>query len=585
VPRPTILDAGLTHSLDQGRPTDNTNEFSPTDAVALVWFEVSEGQGNYRARAEWYTPQGDLYLKKDLGFGSTEPWPSAIAHFSIAIRNEPAAQMLGQWRVRVFLGDALEFYDSTELTFQITSKSGGTLPPPPTRSTAPRIVGFEGDRVFYVGDEFSWIIDYQDPDADIVKVLVRKYRDGQWLDMGSGDPGSRGKTSGRIRINLHCSSPEQTTVAIQLEDAAGNQSEPYNVALECRGSEGTPPPVQNQPPYFVEDLKLSGNPITLSTFFGMSARAVDPEGQPITYLWDYGDGFTTTSEEFAPVLGHYYSAPGNYYVCVTASDPQGASTQQCAWLTVLDDDAGVPPGGGEICGNGIDDDGDGYIDEDCARLEILLDDTGGVKDDIFSLYIDGQYRGPDTPVGGRRFFSIDDLTPGQHLITVYVVEAGVPGNLGSFTLSLLGGPQFSDGTTIAYGCYPSDGRPGAKCDPDSGPLEGEYQEFYIYVPSRSQSASIGGRAFPEMKVALKTQEAVFEVQRYNPQSIELNIFDLAGQIVFSTSTPPGLRRLSWQYLTNEGQQVANGTYFYSMTVIGFNGEIKRSEVKKLAVVR
>lgn len=117
----------------------------------------------------------------------------------------------------------------------------GSQPRPPT-SSAPRIVGFEGDRIFEVGDQFTWYIDYQDPDADIVKLLLQKYRNGQWINMGSGDPGSYGKTSGRIRINFHCETPEQTTIAIQLEDAAGNQSEPYNVDLECRGSEGTPPP-------------------------------------------------------------------------------------------------------------------------------------------------------------------------------------------------------------------------------------------------------------------------------------------------------------------------------------------------------
>jgi PKD repeat protein len=45
-------------------------------------------------------------------------------------------------------------------------------------------------------------------------------------------------------------------------------------------------------------------------------------GLPSTYLWDYGDGTTSNSQN----ANHTYAAPGTYNVCLTVSNPCGTNT-------------------------------------------------------------------------------------------------------------------------------------------------------------------------------------------------------------------------------------------------------------------
>lgn len=54
----------------------------------------------------------------------------------------------------------------------------------------------------------------------------------------------------------------------------------------------------------------------------LSAAATDPEGGPVTYLWDFGDGTTTSGVGLTSVT-HTYAAPGLAIATVTAADQAG----------------------------------------------------------------------------------------------------------------------------------------------------------------------------------------------------------------------------------------------------------------------
>ena len=66
--------------------------------------------------------------------------------------------------------------------------------------------------------------------------------------------------------------------------------------------------------------KTSGkNPLTVT----FTASASDPEKDPLTFIWDLGNGETKTTTE--PTLTHTFNSIGDFEVNVTANDPAGLS--------------------------------------------------------------------------------------------------------------------------------------------------------------------------------------------------------------------------------------------------------------------
>ena len=66
--------------------------------------------------------------------------------------------------------------------------------------------------------------------------------------------------------------------------------------------------------------KTSGKEPLTVTF---TAKASDPEKDPMTYTWDLGNGETKTTNE--PTLTHTFNSTGDFEVSVKASDPAGLS--------------------------------------------------------------------------------------------------------------------------------------------------------------------------------------------------------------------------------------------------------------------
>ncbi len=119
--------------------------------------------------------------------------------------------------------------------------------------------------------------------------------------------------------------------------------------------------------------------------------------------------------------------------------------------------AGNDPTALEICGDGIDNDGDNEIDECDAgccegRTVVVVSDCGSAADDIFLARLDNGASGV-TPRGASTTFSTD-LSPGIHTITLQVLSA--PDDIGTYcvtvsvdgvnVLSFQGSP--AEGTTV-----------------------------------------------------------------------------------------------------------------------------------------
>lgn len=93
---------------------------------------------------------------------------------------------------------------------------------------------------------------------------------------------------------------------------------------------GTPTP----PTAVIGFTNLTVNEGTPVHFSGLGST--DPNGEPLTYNWSFGDGGTATGSATI----HIYRAPGTYTVALTVTDSFDDSSQATGTIDVVD----VPPG-------------------------------------------------------------------------------------------------------------------------------------------------------------------------------------------------------------------------------------------------
>lgn len=122
--------------------------------------------------------------------------------------------------------------------------------------------------------------------------------------------------------------------------------------------------------------KPTGGPAPLDVSFG--ADAFDPEGQSLTYLWDFGDG-SSTSE---PEPQHRYDTPGTYNVRLTVSDGQLQATSGEIRIQVgiaptislsIPDSADDFEAGDVIVATASANDGDSALANDAYSWTVLFD--------------------------------------------------------------------------------------------------------------------------------------------------------------------------------------------------------------------
>lgn len=125
---------------------------------------------------------------------------------------------------------------------------------------------------------------------------------------------------------------------------------------------------------------------------------------------------------------------------------------------------------------------------------------------------------------------------------------------------------------------------------DGTPIEGQDSVRIVLPGGRGGSGQSVGT---ELRVSdiLATPNPVaaggyvdFVVLGQGIAEIQVEVFNLAGARVYDSGFVSG-NTLSWNLTANAGDTVANGVYLYVVTVRGFNGEVVRSQVRKLVVLR
>jgi len=128
-------------------------------------------------------------------------------------------------------------------------------------------------------------------------------------------------------------------------------------------------------------------------------------------------------------------------------------------------------------------------------------------------------------------------------------------------------------------------------------IDGEIPDdlFFAVIDAWAGQTNVclGGAGYPSTKPRLpgvlltthhlESHMLTFTVHGRGIASMRVEVFDLAGRGVFSQETDG--RRLTWNLRMPDGKRVANGVYLYAMTVHSYDGEVIRSEVKKLFILR
>lgn len=413
------------------------------------------GRVNFRDR------DGDInWIEfRDTASGSiTGAWdPGVLGNTSGSIGFDHRCNTPQTFTIRVILRDqAGNESDPAYFTFECVKRSS---PPEILSIDFPAEIPNNGSRI-------NGTVRFRDPDGDINWVRFETLS-GNFTPF-SFDPEVSGQTSGSFGFLIWCNETQTVTVRVILQDQAGNESAPFDFTFRCVPPVG--PPVITRID-FPGEIFANSQPVEGRVYFtSLGSNVNRAKFEVLSGTWNPLD-FNP-----APYLVSGTLQQGVFTFAVRCNSPEVGR-----FRVTLYNEAGLAsypeefsflcrPIQDEICGNGIDDDGDGYIDEGCPfKISMLLQDSGDSDDDIFRLYVDGEAILPETPRGKHRYYDLGMLSSGYHTVEVYVVDDINPP--GTFKLTLYGGAVFRDGST-AYDCTVY----------DTCPNEGESLMFIIIVP-------------------------------------------------------------------------------------------------------
>jgi len=200
--------------------------------------------------------------------------------------------------------------ENTSSTWTFTTKAyaggGGHTPPqnnPPIANTSGPTIGYANETLhFFANGSY-------DVDGSIVGYRWDFENDGlfdtDWLNDVYSEPGTY-------------------TVKLQVKDNDGATSiDSYIIDIVLLG------PDQNSPFALIE-IDLEEELVINETISFNATGSYDPDGFIVDYLWDFGDGNTST-------LLHSYKQPGNYTVTLTVTDDDNLTSVAVVTVSILDD--------------------------------------------------------------------------------------------------------------------------------------------------------------------------------------------------------------------------------------------------------
>jgi PKD repeat protein len=131
------------------------------------------------------------------------------------------------------------------------------------------------------------------------------------------------------QINLAVETPEPGLYLVQVKEELSGASLPFNLKIFVTCPAAGCAPLNGAP------VAVLGGPLTATTGQALAFSAAgssDPDGDALSYTFDFGDGTRVTQSQTEAM--HTYSEAGVYTVSLTVSDPLGASDSVSQDITV-----------------------------------------------------------------------------------------------------------------------------------------------------------------------------------------------------------------------------------------------------------
>ncbi len=138
-----------------------------------------------------------------------------------------------------------------------------------------------------------------------------------------------------LSINGNVSGEQSTAAAFwqAMTPFAVTSASGYTVTVpgqsitSCSATIGT---IANRPPVINSGPSALPGAATIGQAVSFAVAASDPDNDPLTYQWDFGDGATLTGSS----VTHAYASPGNYTATITISDGRGGQVSATAVVSV-----------------------------------------------------------------------------------------------------------------------------------------------------------------------------------------------------------------------------------------------------------
>ena len=204
----------------------------------------------------------------------------------------------------------LSAFDNEEGAFHFSLK---------TAATADFRIGMKSGSVDGIGQKWIWFRNGQDPYGFV--------RDGQWheVTIPIADIASEVDLTNVAQLFQMLGTGEISDIAIDNIYFSGGQ------AAQDPGTDG---PSVNRAPKAVLKASITGGSAPLDVDFDATA-STDPNGDALTYDWNFGDGATATGA----TAQHTFTADGTYTVTLTVAD--SALSSKATQLVIVNDQYGL----------------------------------------------------------------------------------------------------------------------------------------------------------------------------------------------------------------------------------------------------